>query len=124
MLEAPVEDCDDLDNYRLRRIVKENHSSGVTHLCYNPIFKNILLTASESGQINIYDDENGVDGDHLDILSQYHDLENTSPIVDVCWLVSPEKDDSIAAIGHASGYIALLSLAHSTHYSSIECLKK
>jgi WD40 repeat protein len=112
---------DDLDNYRLRRIVKENHSSGVTHLRYNPVFTNILLTASKSGQINVYDDENGRDGDHLDILSQYHDIENKSPIVDVCWLISPERDDSIAAIGHASGYVALLSLAFSSHYSSIEC---
>jgi WD40 repeat protein len=114
-------DVDELENYRLRRIVKENHSSGVTHLRYNPIFTNILLTASASGQINIYDDENGIDGSHLDILSQYHDTQNTSPIVDVNWLISPEQTDSIAAIGHASGYIALLSQAYSKHYGAIEC---
>jgi WD40 repeat protein len=116
--------CDDLDNYRLRRIVKENHGTGVTHLCYNPIHTNILMTASAGGQVNVYDDENGKEGDHLDILSQYHDVDNTSPIVSISWLMPPERDDSIMAIGYASGHVDLLSMAYSSHCGSIDSCKE
>lgn len=110
----------DTENWRLRRIVKENHGTGTTQLLFNSTHKNVLLAAAAS-QLSLYDDQNGSDAQHLDILAQFSAKD--ALIRHVCWFHSSDHD-AILAVAYKDGRIALLSQAYSRQVGDIRCCSR
>ncbi|CAJ0639596.1 6092_t:CDS:10, partial [Entrophospora sp. SA101] len=133
-------------NFRLRRIVKENHGKNINQISlffnlnnyeapigpeyikkYNKLgyvirdvkdTSNILATVADI-QASIYDNEHC--GDHLDIMSnfvagEHIDLE-TNELLTCCWL--HRKDDAILAVAGTLGKIYLISLAFSLTFKTL-----
>ncbi|CAG8447783.1 26242_t:CDS:2 [Gigaspora rosea] len=125
-------------NFRLRRIVKENHGNVINQLAfffnltnheapvgleYKKVFNKLghvernihdssnILASVGSIQANIYDNEHC--GDHLDIVSNFAVSENvdlaSGELLTCCWLHRDE--DALLAIAGNSRTIYIISLA-------------
>ncbi|KAJ3395488.1 hypothetical protein HDU92_005742 [Lobulomyces angularis] len=101
-------------NFRIRRIIKENHLKEITLVKFNlnvNINKDLdvsnLVATIGSNQLNVYDNEHC--GDHLDIMSNFQ-LKPEETLKAMCWINIEE--DCLMAVS-SSNIIRLLSLARS-----------
>ncbi|KAI8910233.1 WD40-repeat-containing domain protein [Gorgonomyces haynaldii] len=86
-------------DYRLKRIIKENHLMPIKRVWFHPEYPNLLMTLG-ANQMNLYDNT------HLDMLSQYVHAEDLSSC---CWIRHPE--DVWIALGTKD--IHIVSVAYS-----------
>ncbi|KNC50097.1 uncharacterized protein AMSG_11915 [Thecamonas trahens ATCC 50062] len=100
-----------LDDFILRKIVKENHGSEVVGLEFNRVqadASNMVATVG-ANQLNVYDNEHI--GDHLDIVSQYMAPDTEDSILCMAWADAPV--DSLLVVGNSAGRVQVISLVNS-----------
>ncbi|CAG8580439.1 11785_t:CDS:2 [Funneliformis mosseae] len=123
-------------NFRLRRIVKENHGHDINQLAFffnlnhytapvgalykkkfnklGYVERNVRDTSNVLASSNIYDNEHC--GDHLDIMSNFVVGNNlnleSGELMTCCWL--HRDDDALLALGGKSRVIYIISIALSS----------
>lgn len=115
-----------MKNFKLRRIVKENHGGPIINAASCPLAPNIFASIGLLHSTGIYDNTSG--GDHLDLVSHLNSKEKEvaeveeaggSNLCGLCWLsfdaaaATPGPQDSLLAIAERSGTIRVLSIAWS-----------